>query len=411
MCGINGIFQQIPKFEAASIVLQMNQSLKHRGPDADGIYKNEKLVLGHRRLSIIDVSPQSNQPFHSYHNKFVIVYNGEIYNYQQVKKKIPEYPFKTDSDTEVIVAAYEKWGKDCLHQLNGMFAFALWDIKKEELFIARDRLGIKPLYYHHSENAFIFSSEMRAILTTGLVPRKINTNSLTDYLRYQTVHAPNTIVEGIQMLMPGHNITLSNNQLKTYKYWDVTNSYNKEIYKSSYSEIKENVKSLLTDSVRLRLIADVPFGAFLSGGIDSSAIVALMSQVSSSTIKTFNVSFDESSFSEAKYAKIIAEKFHTNHTEIKLTPSDFLNLLPSSLLAMDHPSGDGPNTFVVSKVTKEAGVTMALSGLGGDEIFAGYSVFNRALQLQKKKLVVFITNFFKENGCFSLWQFKTINFC
>ena len=395
MCGINGIFQKVLKFDASPLVQKMNEKIKHRGPDADGIYTSEKLVLGHRRLSIIDLSTQSNQPFFSYHNKFVIVYNGEIYNYQEVKKLIPNYPFKTNSDTEAILAAYEKWGSECLHFLNGMFAFALWDIEKQELFIARDRLGIKPLYYHESENVFVFSSEIRAIIKSEILPKKLNISALTDYIRYQTVHAPQTIVEGIKMLMPGHHLTIKNNKVSIQKYWDATKSYNKEISKNSYAEIKQSVKELLTDAVRLRLIADVPFGAFLSGGIDSSAIVALMREVSTSKIKTFNISFEDNEFSEAKYAKIVAEKFQTEHTEIKLSPKEFLKLLPSALASMDHPSGDGANTYVVSKVTKEAGVTMALSGLGGDEIFAGYHVFNRSLWLENKNWISKTPGFLK----------------
>jgi asparagine synthase (glutamine-hydrolysing) len=395
MCGINGIFQKNIFFDAQPVVQKMNKSLAHRGPDADGVFKDNNIVLGHRRLSIIDVAEHSNQPFFSYHSKYVIVFNGEIYNYKEIKKLLVEYPFKTGSDTEVILAAYEKWGKDCVNHFNGMFAFAIWELEKQELFIARDRLGIKPLYYHKSENSFVFSSEIRAMLSTDLVPRKINVSALSDYIRYQTVHAPSTIIDGVQMLLPGYYIIASNKEFSIHQYWDAAKSYNKEIQKCSYTEIKKQVKELLTDSVKLRLIADVPFGAFLSGGIDSSAIVALMSQISSSPVKTFNISFDESNFSEAKYAKQIAEKFQTHHTEIKLSPSDFLNYLPSALSAMDHPSGDGPNTYVVSKVTKEAGITMALSGLGGDEVFAGYDVFNRSLWLNNKNWIASTPKFLK----------------
>jgi len=268
-----------------------------------------------------------------------------------------------------------------------MFAFAIWDVDKRALFIARDRLGIKPLYFFDNNNSIVFSSEIRSILECSLVEKKIDKISFIDYLRYNTVHAPNTIIEGVKMLMPGHYIWVSDDEYKNEPYWDINGFLNRKSDNQSYEEIKNEVKDRLTKSVQRRLMADVPFGAFLSGGIDSSAIVALMSEVSDQPVKTFNISFAEEEFSEAKYARIIAEKYKTDHTEIKLTPEDFLKELPSALSGMDHPSGDGPNSFVVSRATKEAGVTMALSGLGGDELFAGYDIFPRAVSLLDKKWV------------------------
>ena len=231
----------------------------------------------------------------------------------------------------------------------------------------------------------MFSSEIRSLLSSQLIPKKLDENSLSDYLRYQTVHAPNTIVKGVKMLMPGHYIKASTDKVTIHNYWSLTGNISNASAGKSYDEVCKEVNNLLTKSVERRLIADVPFGAFLSGGIDSSAIVGLMSKVSSEKVKTFSVVFDESEFSEAKYAQLIAKKFNTDHHEIKLSPADFLEQLPNALKAMDHPSGDGPNTYVVSKVTKEAGITMALSGLGGDELFAGYDVFKRTLELNNKK--------------------------
>jgi asparagine synthase (glutamine-hydrolysing) len=266
-----------------------------------------------------------------------------------------------------------------------MFAFAIWDNETKELFIARDRLGIKPLYYLYTNGVFAFSSEIRSLLSSDLIPRKLDENSLIDYLRYQTVHAPNTIVKGVKMLMPGHFIEMKNVQLTIKKYWDIAQTDLTLSKEKNYKEICTDVNNLLTKAVERRLVADVPFGAFLSGGIDSTAIVGLMSKVSTEKVKTFSVTFDESEFSEAKYAQLIAKKFNTNHHEIKLKPADFINQLPDALKAMDHPSGDGPNTYVVSKATKEAGITMALSGLGGDELFAGYDVFKRSVSLNNKK--------------------------
>jgi asparagine synthase (glutamine-hydrolysing) len=244
------------------------------------------------------------------------------------------------------------------------------------------------------------------LLASGLIPRSIDNNSLQDYLRYQTVHAPDTIIKGVKMLMPGHSIKLANNDVRIKRYWSLTENISHGSAGKNYEQVCNDVNSLLTASVERRLIADVPFGAFLSGGIDSSAIVGLMSKVSSEKIKTFSVTFDESEFSEAKYAQLIAKKFNTDHHEIRLTPGDFLNELPNALRAMDHPGGDGPNTFIVSKATKAAGITMALSGLGGDELFGGYDVFKRSAELNSKKWLNLIPGMFRQIGGNALQKIK-----
>jgi len=394
MCGINGIVGLKAKNIAEEKISAMNSALRHRGPNDEGTYFEDKIALGHRRLSIIDLSSDGHQPMKSHDGRYIIVYNGELYNYKDLKFELQRvvqganqqaYLFQTNSDTEVVIASYARWGANCVKHFNGMFAFAIWDTKNNELFIARDRLGIKPIYYFYSDGIFAFSSEIRALLSTDLIPRKLDTDSLIDYLRYQTVHAPNTIVKGLKMLMPGHIITMKNNEFKIKSYWSLRDNISDESKGKSYMEVCDDVNRLLTKSVERRLIADVPFGAFLSGGIDSSAIVGLMSKVSSEKVQTFSVTFDESEFSEAKYASLIAKKFDTNHHEIKLSPKVFISELPNALKAMDHPSGDGPNTFVVSKSTKNAGITMALSGLGGDELFGGYNVFKRVLELNNKR--------------------------
>jgi asparagine synthase (glutamine-hydrolysing) len=386
MCGITGIFGISDVNQAQKKVESMNNALKHRGPNADGVFVNENVALGHRRLSIIDLSDAGTQPFYTHDRRQCIVFNGEIYNFQSVKDQlVAHYPFTTGTDTEVILAAYRHWGKDCLHKFNGMFAFALWDFDAQELWITRDRLGIKPLYYHYHNGVLCFASEVRALLASALVPRKLNRLAVIDYLRHQTVHAPQTMVENVMMLMPGHTITISiKNGLNIQKYWDITENYSTASHTQTYNEVKKNVYDLLLAAVERRLVADVPFGAFLSGGIDSSAIVGLMSQVATKPIETFSITFAEEKYSEAKYARLIAQKFNTNHHDIQLDPNDFLALIPAGLEANDHPSGDGLNTFVVSKVTKEAGVTMALSGLGGDELFAGYPIFARTHALENK---------------------------
>lgn len=385
MCGIAGVYGMSDKWDAAQTVQRMTDRIAHRGPDDQGTYADDHVALGHRRLSIIDLSPAGHQPMKSSDGGFEIVYNGEIYNYLEIKEEITHYTFHTKTDTEVILAAYQKWGKDCVKQLNGMFAFAIWDKHKKELFIARDRLGIKPLYYYRSNNRLLFASEIRSLLVSGLVPKKINTEVIAEFFSYQTVHAPETIVKDVLMLMPGHHMTISEGKVEIQSYWDLIGNKSAEAEEKPYSEICGDVRTLLEAAVKRRLISDVPFGAFLSGGIDSSAIVGLMSKVLDKPVKTFNISFDESGFGEALFAQQIARKFNTDHHELLLRPDEFLTMLPEALLAVDHPSGDGPNSYVVSKMTRENGITMALSGLGGDELFAGYPVFNRTLDVMKQR--------------------------
>ena len=393
MCGITGIVgNQINQSNYHYAIKKMNDAIAHRGPNSEGVWNDEHCFLGHRRLSIIDLSEAGNQPFLSQDKRYIMVYNGELYNYRELKlelqraehgsKNLP-YIFRTNTDTEVILASYLRWGIDCVKRFNGMFAFAIWDTVEQKLVVARDRMGIKPLYYQFKNNVLLFGSEIRALIHSGLIDKKINLKSVAEYIQYTTVHAPNTIIQDVFMLMPGHILELQHGNIKTQQYWNI-NDFTKTKGDLSYKETCTKVNELLTASVERRLVADVPFGAFLSGGIDSSAIVGLMSKVSSEKVQTFNVSFDEGEFSEAKYAKQIAEKFNTEHHEIKLTPNDFLKQLPEALAAMDHPSGDGPNSYIVSKATKNAGITMALSGLGGDELFAGYDIFKRYYELEKK---------------------------
>jgi asparagine synthase (glutamine-hydrolysing) len=393
MCGITGfVSDNYTQEEKVSFIRKMNSTLAHRGPDNDGVWQGEKVCLGHRRLSIIDLSAESNQPFFSQDNRYVIVYNGELYNYRELKLELQRsgqgknevpYFFRTNSDTEVVLAAFMRWGKKCMDLFNGMYAFAIYDIQQEKLLLARDRMGVKPLYYYYGEEGFVFSSEVRAIMHAGIKSFSLNKEVLGEYAMYQTVFAPNTIVKGIKMLLPGHLIEFEKGKANIQKYYTI-HKINRESEQLNYSQTCTQLNELLTLSVQRRMVADVPFGAFLSGGIDSSAIVGLMSKVSSQRVQTFNISFDESEFSEAKYARLIAKKFNTVHHEIKLSPADFLKQLPEALAAIDHPSGDGPNTYIVSKATKNAGITMALSGIGGDELFAGYDVFKRMMDLKKK---------------------------
>ena len=396
MCGIAGIvgLNLNNGIKADSAIQKMTDAIAHRGPNSQGIWHDDNCYLGHRRLSIIDLSEAGNQPFVSQDGRYIMVYNGELYNYKDLKFSLQRsefgtsqlpYFFKTNTDTEVILASYLRWGKECVNYFNGMFAFAIWDTKEQQLFIARDRMGIKPLYYQFKNNTLLFASEIRALLKSDLIEKKLNQKSVAVYIQYTTVHAPNTILQDVNMLLPAHTIEFNTqtNAFNISSYWNIA-KFAKSKEELTYKETTEKVNELLTQAVERRLVADVPFGTFLSGGIDSSAIVGLMSKVSTDKIQTFNISFDESEFSEAKYAQVIAKKFNTQHHEIKLSPDDFLKQLPEALNAIDHPSGDGPNSYIVSKATKNAGITMALSGLGGDELFAGYDIFKRFIELEKK---------------------------
>lgn len=394
MCGICGILVTNNELKIGNHLQAMNQALTHRGPDDQGIFidNQARVGLGHRRLSIIDLSSAGHQPMFNSDRRYTIVFNGEIYNFTELKQELKDYPYRSHTDTEVIIAAYLKWGTDAPSHLNGMFAFAIWDKLEKTLFLARDRMGIKPLYVFKNENLFLFSSEIRSLLASDLVPRKLNTLALDDYLAYQTVHAPHTIIKDVEMLMPGHSL-LIRQTLQGFEnlggfhqqtaYWDPLSTYRKDVGGLPKEQIQKDIYELLYRAVEKRLIADVPFGAFLSGGIDSSIIVGLMSRASTQPVKTFSVTFNEEKYSEAPYAEKIAKRFKTDHTDIRLTPDDFLRELPLALKAMDHPSGDGPNTYVVSKVTRNAGITMALSGLGGDELFAGYDIFTRSVKLDR----------------------------
>ena len=258
MCGINGIYGLLSRQDERSRALGlMNESIKHRGPDDEGIIDFNEIALGHRRLSIIDLTKQGHQPMVSEDKRYSIVFNGEIYNYQSIKKDLADYKFKSNTDTEVVLASYIKFGKECLEQFNGMFAFAIWDNHKKSLFIARDRLGIKPLYYYNDDQKFVFSSELRALLKSELVPKKINRRGLLDYFQYQTVHAPQTIVEGVTMLMPGNYVEIGEGlDVNIKSYWSLRE--NTSVINEKYVDVKSSIKKLLFEAVEKRMISDVP---------------------------------------------------------------------------------------------------------------------------------------------------------
>ncbi len=394
MCGICGIlpYDNIKPEILKSTLQKMNAAMFHRGPDNEGVFIDEHIALGHKRLSIIDLSEAANQPMSTPDKQLTVVFNGEIYNYQQIRSQLKHYPFTSQSDTEAILAAYKTWGIDCIKRFNGMFAFALWNMPERKLYIVRDRLGIKPLYYYKEDNIFLFASEIRSLLQSKMVARKADKQSLYEYIGFQTVHSPKTIIKNIKMLEPGHYLSIKNKTIAKKCYWKINDLTKKQTNELSYQQIKNKTLKLLTESVNQRLVSDVPFGAFLSGGIDSSIIVALMSETGGKTANTFTVTFDNKEFNEARYAQIIANKYQTNHHEIRLSPNEMLHILPEALAAIDHPGGDGQNSFLIAKAIKDKGITMALSGLGGDELFAGYPVFRRLYRLHSCKYFRFIPN-------------------
>jgi len=385
MCGINGIIGETDAERAATDVDVMNRAMYHRGPDAEGRCVFQGIALGHRRLSILDVSEAGNQPFFSPDRSAVIVFNGEVYNYLELREELAtKHTFQTGTDTEVMLAAYREWGIEAIHRFTGMFAFALWDFTSNQGFLVRDRLGIKPVYFGESDGLFYFASEIRSLLATKRFSGRIDRHALVDYLRYQTVHAPATIVEGISLLEAGTYIHFKGSERTFIRYWSAEEkgarpeSIDRDL-------IHKEIARRLHESVELRMRADVPFGAFLSGGIDSSIIVGLMAAVSAHPVNTFSVTFQEKQWDESTYSGLIAKRFNTRHHPIPLKASDFMDQLPAALEAMDHPSGDGPNTFVVAGVTRREGVKMTLSGLGGDEVFAGYPVFTQMKKLEARR--------------------------
>lgn len=365
----------------------MTARISHRGPDAKGLWTSDaEVMLGHRRLSIIDTQEHSNQPFIHEATGDVIVFNGEVYNYRELREELKgAFSFRTESDTEVVLAALQAWGAEALHRFNGMFAFAFWSREKRELLLARDRMGIKPLYFAETSHGLVFSSEVRSLLASGWIDKRHDPIALSDYLRYQTVHAPRTIVQGLSMLPAGHLMRLQGEETEVSAWWDMASETAKIDGGLPRSERLKRIRSAMEKAVDLRMRSDVPLGAFLSGGIDSSAIVGLMKSATDQQISTFSVTFDEGEFDESTWSRMVAKRFNTDHHEIRLESQDFLRQVPDALAAMDHPSGDGPNTYVVSAATKKEGITVALSGLGGDEAFAGYPVFKRSQQLMEKR--------------------------
>lgn len=394
MCGIVGILARQGKV-SQDLLESATRSLAHRGPDDHGtviVCETEpeplELGLGNRRLAILDLSPLGHQPMQDPETGNWIVYNGEIYNFRELRARLEREGahFTSHSDTEVILKAYARWGESCLPAFRGMFAFAIWDARRHRLLIARDPIGIKPLYYHHADRQFLFASELRTLLGTGLVPRKIDSSALWNYLAFGSVYEPQTFIDGISALPPGHFLSWESGTLSIKRYWELIQQNEDSIRRPDSDRVpaEQQVHAILDESVRMQLVSDVPVGVFLSGGIDSSTLVAILSR-SGLRPSTFSIVFREQEYSEAEHSRAIARTFKTDHHEITVSQQDVLNAIPQALCAMDQPTMDGINTYFVSQQARAAGVKVALSGLGGDELFAGYSSFRNVPRMEKFK--------------------------
>ena len=401
MCGICGKIS-LNGAMSENLIHKMCEVLKHRGPDSEGVeifnHHNPNRAgdlrsptrfsvgLGHRRLSVIDLSPAGHQPMSNEDGSIWLVMNGEVYNFPELRESLEKkgHVFKSHTDTEVIIHLYEEKGIDCLNDLRGPFVFAIWDTNKQRLFIARDRIGKKPLFYRYKNQELIFASEVKAILQDHEVKVEVNRSAVTDYLSYGYVPTPESMFKGIMKLPPAHFMVYEKGNIKIEKYWSL--DFSRKI-KLSEKEYCDRILELLEEATRIRMISDVPLGAFLSGGIDSSAVVYMMSKLSSRPVKTFSIGFEEQEYSELKFAKIIADRFGTEHKEYIVKPNA-IEILPKLVWHYNEPYADSSAlpSYYVAKMTRQD-VTVALNGDGGDECFGGYERFMAARFAEYLKIV------------------------
>jgi len=394
MCGICGWFG---KYDIEEVIL-MRDAMTARGPDDAGLYHDERVALGHRRLAIIDLSAAAHQPMCDDSGRYWIVYNGEVYNFRELRQELIKkgYSFRSQSDTEVVLYGYREWGEGVVQRLRGMFAFAIYDRgirygpnprntsgipSTPYLFLVRDHFGIKPLIYSFTESGFVFASEIKALLASGLVKPEIDKIALIDYLGYGAVFQPKTILKSVLQLDPGTGMFVYDrgNKSQCFRYWDIvesTSGLRRNYAKKDYNEHVQNTRQLLEEATQYHLIADVPVGAFLSGGVDSTAVVALMGRQVSKPIMTFSVGFERNKevSDELSFARKAAEALGCKHTEVVVTSEHIANVFDGIIEAIDQPSIDGTNTYLVSQAASRS-VKVAISGLGGDELFAGYPHF------------------------------------
>jgi asparagine synthase (glutamine-hydrolysing) len=389
MCGIGGILSsRLASEELRSRVVAMQDRLRHRGPDGNGIFVHAEAgtALVHSRLAILDLSDAGLQPMSSPDGRYTIVFNGEIYNFQQLKLRLEQVGerFQSSSDTEVLLRLYQRDGGGCVYKLDGMFAFAIWDRQERTCFFARDPLGIKPLYLWKRGQSLAFASEVRALLSAELGPREISAEALYEYFLFGSVQEPLTLVRGIEMLPAGHTLLWRDGHGEPCPYWQLMFSAQRNGSKSAVSIARE----ALDDSIRRHFVSDVPVGIFLSGGIDSTAIVALAKANGFERLNTLCISFDDAAYDEGKFAAETAAHFGTHHHDLRLTAKEGRDTLSDYLNHIDQPSNDGFNSFWVSKLAREQGLKVVLSGLGGDELFGSYKSF---------RIVPRITNWFRRS--------------
>lgn len=389
MCRINGLYQYLgqQQFDVEAVGLSSRDLMKHGGPDDAGHYFDpiNGLFLGHRRLSILDLSSAGHQPM--IFGDSVIVYNGEIYNFAEIRDELKQFgfAFETETDTEVILKAYQKWGYGFVDSFRGMFAFAIWDKSEQKLLLCRDRLGVKPLHYYKKDGLFAFGSEIKSVSTIPALDLTIDQQAVSLYLQVGYIKSPNSIFKHIKKLEPGCFLEINQHgETKIWSYWDVE-SINFSTDHSSDEAMLEKTENLLRESCRLRMVSDVPVGLFLSGGIDSSLVTALLAKDTNATLKTFTIGFENPAFDESSHAKAVSTHFGTDHTEMKCTAGDFLSALDSYYEMYDEPFGDssGIPTFLVSSLARQK-VTVSLSADGGDEVFGGYDRYHSVSSMYDK---------------------------
>lgn len=393
MCGICGFISR--KSITTNQLKQMNDTMYHRGPNDSGeeIFAGRdgyEIGLAQRRLSILDLSMLGHQPMHSCDDRLVIAYNGEIYNFLELRQELKAYPFQSKCDTEVILAAYLKWGIACVDRFQGMFAIALYDKETGTLFLVRDRIGKKPLYYWQDGSNIVFASELKPIMEYPGFPKKIRKDVIKRYLYQQCINEPDAIFENVYKVEPGQIVQFQAGKLSKQKYWDIASVYHtkKQEPVGSYKQAKEELKEILKDSVKKRMIADVPVGAFLSGGYDSSLVTAIAQEVSLEPVKTYSIGFEEERYNEAKFARAVAKHLGTNHTEFFIDEKSMFDLVDSIPKYYDEPFADSsqiPSMLVAGLAAKD--VTVVLSGDGGDEFFCGYNIYDNVAQAQKLDLL------------------------
>lgn len=415
MCGICGFYTK--NGETIKNLIKMNNTMIHRGPNDHGeeIYVGQDtrygIGLAQRRLSIVDLSAKGHQPMHSPNKRVSLVFNGEIYNYRELKEELADYPFQSNCDTEVIIASYLKWGIKCVDKFNGMFAIALLDREEYTLYLIRDRIGKKPLYYYFKNGNLYFASELKPLMASPYFEKKVNEKIISKYLYRQYINAPDSIFENTYKLEPGGILKFTKGRVEKWKYWDVADTYKANHTTLTYEEALDEFEILMKNAVQKRMVADVSVGEFLSGGYDSALVCALAQSMSDRPIRTYSIGFDDKKFDEAPFAKEISEYLGTNHTEHYISEKEMLDLVSSIPQYYDEPFADSSQicTMLVSELAKR-NVTVVLTGDAGDEFFGGYTIYEKLLNAQKKERIGMMLHLmYKIPGVNKIKDFRTLS--